>query len=698
MMMNHALKHIVLLFAIAALAQPAAAQADYRILLDPGAASTWTVDERIFGRFHEHNGRDAYPGLFAQHLSNASFEPWYEGGRNRRTSLLYHDVERQGGVAYPWERVGRGGVWWDHIAGGVNGGYYQRVTRFGDGRAGVRQRIVLPDRRTRTYDVQLSSRGSADAVYVRLRSVASDVLDEERVPLTETFRRDTVRLELPDASAPRYRNADPYGEYVLTLEIEDDGFVDLDAILLMSGDAVRGKFNAQTVEWLRDFNVTSLRWPGGNWASAYYWRDGVGPLLDRPVRRNLAWGGLEPNYLGTNEFLELCELAGVEPLLNAAYNYTDIPPEEAARWVEYVNGDTTTPMGRLRAQHGHPEPYGVALWQVGNESYGPYQIGHEPAADYARRIVEYVDAMKAVDPTITIIVSGNDPLYPFGGNAWNETLLEIAGDRVEVIDIHRYISGVRDDRALQNWEEGEYLETTMAFPTQYEDIVQILRRTAAEKGVPGLDIAVGEWNVNANVRRGWADVDYPNMMHATFVAGMYNAFIRQGDAVRYAYQRDNTLFERAFPVDMRPVNPGAYTLRLYAELIEARQWHHLPVHINGPTFDMRQAGPRQQPTSDVPHVDAAALTAGDSVLVFLNNRSVSETYVVDLELDGGYATTAAATITSQAGKSPAARQDAWTGPAAFSIETTDVAVEEGRRVRVEMAPATVVRIVLDGVR
>ncbi len=41
-----------------------------------------------------------------------------------------------------------------------------------------------------------------------------------------------------------------------------------------------------------------------------------------------------------------------------------------AQYVEYVNGAATTPMGKLRAANGHPEPYRVKFWGIGNEMWG----------------------------------------------------------------------------------------------------------------------------------------------------------------------------------------------------------------------------------------------------------------------------------------------------------------------------------------
>src|SRR5581483_10761361 len=139
------------------------------------------------------------------------------------------------------------------------------------------------------------------------------------------------------------------------------------------------------IEVCRALGVPVVRWPGGNYASAYHWEDGIGPREARPRRLELTWGGREgqpreeDNRFGTDEFLAWCALAGAEPYLNN--NARSV--EEAVRWVEYTNYAGDTHYTRLRAANGHPEPYGVRYWGLGNEVYGAWQMGHRSAEQYA---------------------------------------------------------------------------------------------------------------------------------------------------------------------------------------------------------------------------------------------------------------------------------------------------------------------------
>jgi len=134
-------------------------------------------------------------------------------------------------------------------------------------------------------------------------------------------------------------------------------------------------------EAVRAIGVTQLRYPGGNFVSNYHWRDGVGPREDRPVRRELAWGGVETNRFGTHEFMEYCAQVDAEPYM--CVNLGTGAPEEAADWLEYCTSRRPTTIARQRAANGHPRPFDVRLWGLGNEMYGTWQIGQRTARDYA---------------------------------------------------------------------------------------------------------------------------------------------------------------------------------------------------------------------------------------------------------------------------------------------------------------------------
>ena len=145
------------------------------------------------------------------------------------------------------------------------------------------------------------------------------------------------------------------------------GVFDEGSPLAVSGSGITAGFRQDVLATCRDLGVPIMRWPGGNFASAYHWEDGIGPRDARPRRLDLTWGGEESNRFGTDEFLAWCNAVGGEPYLAHSCRSVD----EAVRWVEYANYAGDTQYTWQRAANGHPEPYGVHYWGVGNEVYGP---------------------------------------------------------------------------------------------------------------------------------------------------------------------------------------------------------------------------------------------------------------------------------------------------------------------------------------
>ncbi len=233
-------------------------------------------------------------------------------------------------------------------------------------------------------------------------------------------------------------------------------------------------------EAVREIGVTQLRYPGGNFVSNYHWRDGVGPREDRPVRRELAWGGVETNRFGTHEFIEYCAQVDAEPYM--CVNLGTGTPEEAADWLEYCNSRRPTTIARQRAVNGHSRPFDARLWGLGNEMYGKWQIGQRTARDYALVARETAKAMRFVDPNVELVAVGHED-----GPWWNETVLAEAARYIDHIALHLYIGS--DDTA-----------TALAQPLLLE---KLARQHAALADLVltdlGLDkrigIAIDEWNV-----------------------------------------------------------------------------------------------------------------------------------------------------------------------------------------------------------
>jgi len=123
------------------------------------------------------------------------------------------------------------------------------------------------------------------------------------------------------------------------------------------------------IDALRELEIPVLRWPGGCFAEQYHWKDGIGPVDERPVVVNRFWGGVsEDNSFGTHEFLQLCQLLEAEPYL--AVNIASGTVQEASEWIEYVTSDKDSNITRLRKKNGRKEPWQVKYWGIGNENWG----------------------------------------------------------------------------------------------------------------------------------------------------------------------------------------------------------------------------------------------------------------------------------------------------------------------------------------
>jgi alpha-N-arabinofuranosidase len=240
------------------------------------------------------------------------------------------------------------------------------------------------------------------------------------------------------------------------------GSFHIGAVSLMPGDNIRG-FRADTIALLKQQRSGMWRFPGGNYLSAFEWRDAIGDRDKRPPRLDPVRSGMQPNDVGTDEFMTLMDLLGVDPFISVNSGFGDA--WSAAQLVEYANGAATTPMGRLRAANGHPAPYKIKWWGIGNEMYGSWQFGHMVLSQYVVKHNLFAEAMRKVDPSITLLATGATPdemtiyglalpavgkLIPdFGSQAdWTGGLFARCFDNVDIMSEHFYsYAGQRFDHS-----------------------------------------------------------------------------------------------------------------------------------------------------------------------------------------------------------------------------------------------------------
>jgi len=233
------------------------------------------------------------------------------------------------------------------------------------------------------------------------------------------------------------------------------GSLHIGAVSLMPADNIEG-FRAEVIAALKQLHSGVYRFPGGNFVSSYEWRYGVGDIDKRPPIFDTVWHAVQPNDVGTDEFLTLCRLLGVDPYVTVNAGFGDA--WSARELVEYTNGAVTTLMGKWRAANGHPAPYNVKLWGVGDEPWGDYQMGSISTEQFALKHNLFAKAMKQVDPSITLIAGGAMPDVMEGADQsrrisgkyvpdyltaadWSGYMLAHDLDNIDMLSEHYYASG-----------------------------------------------------------------------------------------------------------------------------------------------------------------------------------------------------------------------------------------------------------------
>ncbi|KAB8141168.1 alpha-N-arabinofuranosidase [Chloroflexia bacterium SDU3-3] len=254
-------------------------------------------------------------------------------------------------------------------------------------------------------------------------------------------------------------------------------------------------FRADVVAALKALPVPLLRWPGGCYADHYHWRDGIGPVAQRPVRLGISCGlqVADDNTLGTHEFMRLCALLGAEPYL--AGNVGSGTAQELCDWLEYCNTSVPTDLGKLRVANGAEKPFGVRLWGVGNESWGCG--GNYDARVYGREYLRYATMLRHVDANTELVLCGFE-------HEWNAAILDEVRSHIDLVDhfsIHRY--WVNGGPELNFTEQDYYTLLSEAQATEdfIIDTAQLIEQATGGRHKVG--IALDEWGVWHPEERAW---------------------------------------------------------------------------------------------------------------------------------------------------------------------------------------------------
>jgi alpha-N-arabinofuranosidase len=395
-------------------------------------------------------------------------------------------------------------------------------------------------------------------------------------------------------------------------------------------------FRRDVLALVRELAPTIMRYPGGNFVSGYNWEDGIGPAQQRPRRLDLAWMSTETNEFGTNEFIDWCRLAQIEPML--AVNLGTRGADAARNMVEYCNHPHGTALADLRRTHGWEQPHGVKFWCLGNEMDGPWQMESKTAQEYGRVAAEAAKMMKWVDPGIELAACGSSGKNMPTFGAWENTVLEHTFDHVEYISLHTYINNYADDTAA-------FLASPDLMDRFIDEVVVIADAVAARRrSAKKIWLSFDEWNVwyrtrrapEARVKPGWPVAppileEIYTMKDALVFGGACISLLNHADRVKAGCLAQ--LVNVIAPI-MTETGGPAWRQTIFwpfAHFSNLGRGRVLRAQIDAPTyaanyFDPRGAQDLHFPLSDVPYLKLAAVhdEQAGALTVFALNRSLTE--------------------------------------------------------------------------
>jgi len=594
------------------------------------------ISKYLYGQFIEHLGDTINKGIWAEMLSDRKF---------------YYPVTERA----PAPATGRGGR-----------GPSARWTPIGPGEA--TPMVVLPPYtgdHTPQFNLSGGEQRGLQQAGLNLRkgkpssgrvALAGDPAAKVSVSLvwgTEPNQRQTIAMGKLSADFAKFslRFTSQADSDNARLEIvgTGTGSFRVGAVSLMPADNIQG-FRPEVILALKQLRSGVYRFPGGNFVSAHEWRNAIGDIDRRPPILDPAWNAVQPNDVGTDEFMVLCRLLDVEPYITVNAGFGDA--RSAAEYVEYANGAATTTMGKLRAANGHPQPYGVKFWGIGNEMWGDWSWGVMPLAQFELKHNMFAKAMRKVDPTIKLIASGampddmtgakqakriNGQIVPdyLSAADWSGGLLAHCLDNMDLLSEHFYsYSNQRFDL-----EKGERVPVDSGWPlvewerapatqvrVKYEHYQEYLRRIPALKDKPA-PISLDEWAYIGAPANGYKVVPA--------YAWAFHEMFRHSDL----YQLAGFTFATSLISSDRSeavLNPAGLLFKLYRD-----HFGTVPAEVLGnspqpkPKYPAGGDQPKVNPGSDTFPLDVAAAFGSDrkTIAVAVVNPTESE-QVLNLAIKG----------------------------------------------------------------
>ena len=389
-------------------------------------------------------------------------------------------------------------------------------------------------------------------------------------------------------------------------------------------------FRKDVIDLVKELDVPIIRYPGGNFVSGYNWEDGVGPADKRPARLDLAWGTLESNKIGLNEFAEWCRLANSQMMY--AVNLGTRGADDARNVVEYCNFPKGTYWSDLRRSHGAAEPHKIKTWCLGNEMDGPWQICHRTAAEYGRVATEAAKVMKWLDDSIELIACGssNANMPTFGD--WEKEVLDHLYDHVDYISLHHYFNNTDNDTP-------KFLASNLIMDSFIKTVAGICDLVKTKKnGKKTINLSFDEWNVwfhshGAAFDR-WTEAppileDIYTMEDALVVGLTLITLLRNADRVKIACLAQ--LVNVIAPIMTEKGGP-AWRQTIFFPFLHASAWGRGTV-LNCPISCEKYSA---KDIDDIPYLESVAVHNEEKreLTIFAVNRNLNEALELEADLYG----------------------------------------------------------------
>ncbi|MGC1648865.1 MAG: alpha-N-arabinofuranosidase [Candidatus Sulfotelmatobacter sp.] len=578
------------------------------------------ISKYIYGQFLEHIGGIVNNNIWAEMLDDRKFyfpitshPPAEPAGPSWRRTALRH-----------WTPIGAD----EFITMDANHPYVGEHTpmiKLSPTEAHGIQQSGLAVRKGRFYSGRVVLEGTPGAT-VKVTLMWGDAAEERQTVVIKNVSASYRKF--PFSFEPK-RASD---EARLEIAGTGTGAFHIGAVSLMPANNVQG-FRAEVITALKQLHSGVYRWPGGNFVSGYEWRDAIGDPDKRPPIMDPVWHAVQPNDVGTDEFMTLCGLLDVEPYVTVNGGFGD--EWSAAQLVEYANGAVITPMGKLRAANGHPEPYHIRFWGIGNEPWGEWQLGFMPVAQWELKHNMFAKAMRKVDPSIKLIAAGampdamtgskqakrlNGQIVPdyLSAGDWSGNLLAHCLDNMDLLSEHFYsTSGKRTDlttgekvdtapQTLIEWERAPATQVRV----KYEHYQQYLQRIPGLKEKP-VPISLDEW----------AYIGAPPNSYKVVpaYAWAFHEMFRHSDL----YQLGAFTFATAMISEDRTdavLNPTGLLFKMYRE-----HFGTIPVEVSG---DSPQPKPIYPAGGDQPAVNPGSDTYPLDVSAALSDERKTLTFAV----------------------------------------------------------------------